>query len=142
MASGFILLSSRIDDQLGRGAMHNWQVGKIWKQKQPPLIIFGRTHTFASRKSYKGKDKMTCQTTQDLRAKKSDSADRLYIEARPQHRGEEPTPTHATLTRTHTATHERNTHADTQACMHTPHDQHTLSRSSAQPTRACTHIRP
>ena len=41
--------------------------------------------------------------------------------------------THATLTRTH-------------ACMHahtsTPHDQHTLSRSSAQPTRACAHIRP
>ena len=52
--------------------------------------------------------------------------------------------THATLTRTHAATHARNTHMH--ACMHahtsTPHDQHTLSRSSAQPTRACAHIRP
>ena len=62
---------------------------------------------------------------------------------------------HATLTRTHAATHARNTHTYTRshahtqhshahmhACMHTPHDQHTLSRSSAQPTRACAHIRP
>ena len=56
--------------------------------------------------------------------------------------------THATLTRTHAATHARNTHTHTctHARMHahtsTPHDQHTLSRSSAQPTRACAHIRP
>ena len=62
---------------------------------------------------------------------------------------------HATLTRTHAAMHARNTHtytrshartqhshAHTHACMHTPHDQHTLSRSSAQPTCACAHIRP
>ena len=50
------------------------------------------------------------------------------------------TRTHATLTRTHatlTCTHAR-MHAHTS----TPHDQHTLSRSSAQPTRACAHIRP
>ena len=47
---------------------------------------------------------------------------------------------HATLTRTHATTHAHNTH--THACMQTPHDQHTLSRSSAQPTRACAHIRP
>ena len=63
--------------------------------------------------------------------------------------------THAILTRTHAATHARNTHtythihartqhshAHTHACMHTPHDQHTLSRSIAQPTCACAHIRP
>ena len=63
--------------------------------------------------------------------------------------------THATLTCTHAATHARNTHtytrshtrmqhshAHTHACMHTPHHQHTLSRSSAQPTRARPHIRP
>ena len=63
--------------------------------------------------------------------------------------------THATLTRTHAATHARNTHTHarnthmhtrTHACTvahtSTPHDQHTLSRSSAQPTRACAHIRP
>ena len=54
--------------------------------------------------------------------------------------------THTTLTRTHAATHARNTHTHTHAHMHahtsTPHDQHTLSRSSAQPTRACAHIRP
>ena len=63
--------------------------------------------------------------------------------------------THATLTHTLVATHARNTHtytrshartqhshAHTHACMHTPHDQHTLSRSSAQPTLACAHIRP
>ena len=56
--------------------------------------------------------------------------------------------THATLTHTHAATHARNTHTltRTHACMDahtsTPHDQHTLSRSSAQPTRACAHIRP
>ena len=66
---------------------------------------------------------------------------------------------HATLTRTHAPTHARNTHTYTRsharthatltrthARMHahtsTPHDQHTLSRSSAQPTRACAHIRP
>ena len=62
---------------------------------------------------------------------------------------------HAILTRTHAPTHARNTHtytrshartqhshAHTHACMHTPYDQHTLSRSSAQPTRACAHIRP
>ena len=41
--------------------------------------------------------------------------------------------THATLTRTHARMH---------AHTSTPHDQHTLSRSSAQPTRACAHIRP
>ena len=55
---------------------------------------------------------------------------------------------HATLTRTHARTHARNTHTYTRshARMHahtsTPHDQHTLSRSSAQPTHACAHIRP
>ena len=48
--------------------------------------------------------------------------------------------THATLTRTH-ATLTR-THARMHAHTSTPHDQHTLSRSSAQPTRACAHIRP
>ena len=48
--------------------------------------------------------------------------------------------THTTLTRTH-ATLTR-THARMHAHTSTPHDQHTLSRSSAQPTRACTHIRP
>ena len=41
--------------------------------------------------------------------------------------------THATLTRTHARMH---------AHTSTPHDQHTLSRSSAQPTCACAHIRP
>ena len=41
--------------------------------------------------------------------------------------------THATLTHTHARMH---------AHTSTPHDQHTLSRSSAQPTRACAHIRP
>ena len=54
--------------------------------------------------------------------------------------------THATLTRTHAATHARNTHTHTHTRMHahtsTPHDHHTLSRSSAEPTRACAHIRP
>ena len=62
---------------------------------------------------------------------------------------------HATLTQTHAPTHARNTHTYTRihartqhshAHMHahtsTPHDQHTLSRSSAQPTCACAHIRP
>ena len=59
---------------------------------------------------------------------------------------------HATLTQTHAPTHARNTHtytrshARTHTRMHahtsTPHDQHTLSRSSAQPRRACAHIRP
>ena len=58
--------------------------------------------------------------------------------------------THATLTRTHAATHACDTHThatltSTHARMHahtsTPHDQHTLSHSSAQPTRACAHIR-
>ena len=53
--------------------------------------------------------------------------------------------THATLTRTHAATHAATltrTHARMHAHTSTPHDQHTLSRSSAQPTRACAHISP
>ena len=61
---------------------------------------------------------------------------------------------HATLTRTQASTHARNTHTYTQprthatlTCtharwMHTPHDQHTCSRSSGQSTPACAHIRP
>ena len=53
---------------------------------------------------------------------------------------------HATLTRTHAPTHTRNTHTYTRsyACTHacTHHPTNTLSRSSAQPTRACAHIRP
>ena len=66
---------------------------------------------------------------------------------------------HATLTQTHAPTHARNTHTYTHSharthatltCTHarmhahtsTPHDQHTLSRSSDQPTHACAHIRP
>ena len=56
--------------------------------------------------------------------------------------------THATLTRTHaatlTCTHATltRTHARMHAHTSTPHDQHTLSPSSAQPTHACAHIRP
>ena len=66
---------------------------------------------------------------------------------------------HATLTQTHAPTHPRTqhshvhtqprthatltrTHARIHAHTSTPHDQHTLSRSSAQPTCACAHMRP
>ena len=62
---------------------------------------------------------------------------------------------HACNTHTNTCTHARtqHSHVHTQPRTHatltrmhahtsTPHDQHTLSRSSAQPTRACAHIRP
>ena len=52
--------------------------------------------------------------------------------------------TNARNTHTYTRSHARtqHSHAHTHACMHTPHDQHTLSWSSAQPTHACAHIRP
>ena len=65
---------------------------------------------------------------------------------------------HATLTQTHAPTHARNTHTYTRSHARTqhshartqhshahtsiPHDQHTLSCSSAHPTRACAHVRP
>ena len=60
-------------------------------------------------------------------------------------------PTHACNTHMYTRSHARtqhshartqHSHAHTHACMHTPHDQHTLSRSSSQPACACAHIRP
>ena len=133
MASGFILIRSRIDDQLGRGAMHNWQVGKIWKQKQPPLIILERTHTFASGRSYKRNDKMIYQTTQDVRAKKSDSAGRLYIEARSQHRGGKPTQHAHNTTPEHIQPPHRRHHAHSK-----PTQQHQTSTSSRHPASSRT----
>jgi len=46
---------------------------------------------------------------------------------------------HARTQHSHAHTH---THTHMDGHTSTPHDQHTLSRSSAQPTCACAHIRP